>query len=231
MKKQSTRRSRSNSRGKGRNNRRQRSRSKDRRERARGGDRDRDRDRDKNRGSRRSRSPRPARREKRDRSRERRSRSRERRRKDEGRARRKDKTQKKKASKQKRAIKYAEPEDKTTPEEKWAFSVYKDKKRVSDMPRVPLYPKSKYMLGRDKKVDVRLDHPSLSKEHAVVQYRLKLDEDGLEIARPYILDLNSTNGTFINKRRIDPLKYILLMEKDVVTFGASSRKYVVYKRD
>lgn len=45
--------------------------------------------------------------------------------------------------------------------------------------------------------------------------------------RPYIIDLDSANGTFINNKKIDPKKYVELLEKDVIKFGFSSREYVL----
>ena len=49
--------------------------------------------------------------------------------------------------------------------------------------------------------------------------------------RPYLIDLNSTNGTFLNQERIDAQRYYELREKDCVRFGSSSREYVVLKED
>lgn len=45
--------------------------------------------------------------------------------------------------------------------------------------------------------------------------------------KPYILDLGSANGTYVNNQRIDARRYVELMEKDVVKFGYSSREYVL----
>lgn len=45
--------------------------------------------------------------------------------------------------------------------------------------------------------------------------------------RPYLIDLDSANGTFINNKRIEPRKYVELLEKDVIKFGFSSREYVL----
>lgn len=45
--------------------------------------------------------------------------------------------------------------------------------------------------------------------------------------RPYIIDLGSSNGTYLNNQRIDPQKYVELMEKDMLKFGYSSREYVL----
>lgn len=45
--------------------------------------------------------------------------------------------------------------------------------------------------------------------------------------RPYLIDLDSANGTFINNKKIEPRKYVELLEKDVIKFGFSSREYVL----
>ncbi|AQK85377.1 FHA domain-containing protein DDL [Zea mays] len=109
-----------------------------------------------------------------------------------------------------------------------------------------------YLFGRERKVaDVPTDHPSCSKQHAVLQYRLVEKEqlDGMMTKkisnalpdfiisvllyhtilfdRPYLMDLDSTNGTFINGNRIEPRRYYELFEKDTIKFGNSSREYVL----
>ena len=43
----------------------------------------------------------------------------------------------------------------------------------------------------------------------------------------YIMDLGSANGTFVNNNKIEPSKYVQLLEKDVLKFGFSSREYVL----
>ena len=44
---------------------------------------------------------------------------------------------------------------------------------------------------------------------------------------PYVLDLGSANGTFVNNQRVETRKYVQVMEKDVLKFGFSSREYVL----
>uniref|UniRef100_A0A0E0HHQ5 FHA domain-containing protein n=1 Tax=Oryza nivara TaxID=4536 RepID=A0A0E0HHQ5_ORYNI len=85
---------------------------------------------------------------------------------------------------------------------------------------------SSYLFGRERKVaDIPIDHPSCSKQHAVLQYRLveKEQPDGMmsKQVRPYLMDLGSTNGTFINENRIEPSRYYELFEKDTIKFGNS----------
>lgn len=88
------------------------------------------------------------------------------------------------------------------------------------------------MIGRDRKIcDLAVDHPSCSKQHAALQFRLVPyeREDGTtgKRVRPYIIDLESANGTFINNKQIEAKKYVELLEKDVIKFGFSSREYVM----
>ena len=45
--------------------------------------------------------------------------------------------------------------------------------------------------------------------------------------KPYVIDLKSSNGTYLNNQKIDPQRYVELREKDVVKFGYSSREYVL----
>ena len=74
---------------------------------------------------------------------------------------------------------------------------------------------SAYLIGRDRKVvDMPIDHPSCSKQPAALQYRLvqKKNEEGRDI-KPYIMDLRSTNGTFVNNQKIDPQRYYELKER------------------
>lgn len=45
--------------------------------------------------------------------------------------------------------------------------------------------------------------------------------------KPYIIDLGSGNGTYLNNQRIESQRYYELKEKDVLKFGFSSREYVL----
>lgn len=106
-------------------------------------------------------------------------------------------------------------------------------------PPLQVHRQSAYLFGRDRTVvDIPVDHPSCSKQHAVLQYR-KVENVNEEdesappvfVVRPYIIDLNSTNGTFLNQERIEAQRYYELREKDCVKFGSSSREYVVLNEE
>lgn len=49
----------------------------------------------------------------------------------------------------------------------------------------------------------------------------------LKVIKPYIMDLGSSHKTFLNKEQLEEARYYELREKDTLTFGASSREYVL----
>ncbi|KAI8895207.1 hypothetical protein BC833DRAFT_602094 [Globomyces pollinis-pini] len=77
--------------------------------------------------------------------------------------------------------------------------------------------KSKFIVGRLPFCDIPLDHPSISRYHAIIQF--KSDEC-------FIYDLGSSHGTFLNKSEIAKRKYIQIRVGDMIRFGASSRLYL-----
>ncbi|KAK9823054.1 hypothetical protein WJX81_004560 [Elliptochloris bilobata] len=121
---------------------------------------------------------------------------------------------------------HTEPPEARKPTLKWRLYIFKAGTLFGD----PLYihRQSSYLFGREHRVvDVPTDHPSCSKQHAVLQYRLIEKEDTGTAVRPYMMDLGSTNGTFLNDERLDPQRYYELLEKDMIKFGNSSREYVL----
>ena len=57
--------------------------------------------------------------------------------------------------------------------------------------------KASYSFGRSPACDFPLEHPTLSRLHAVLQFRAA---DGAA----FVYDAGSVHGTFLNKRRIKP---------------------------
>jgi len=126
-------------------------------------------------------------------------------------------------------IKYNEPPEAQTPKVKWRLYPFKGDE---PLPEIFIHRQSAYLIGRERKIaDLPVDHPSCSKQHAVIQYRSVPyeREDGSKgrKVRPYIIDLGSGNGTYLNGDRIEAQRYIEIKEKDVLKFGFSSREYVV----
>jgi len=117
-------------------------------------------------------------------------------------------------------IKYSEPEEARKPKRRWRFYVFKGQEQ---MPVMHLHRQSAYLIGKDRKIaDIPVDHPSCSRQHAVLQYRFIRGK-----VLPYVIDLGSSNGTFLNNNKIDPQRYVELKEKDMLKFGFSSREYIL----
>ncbi|KAL8809087.1 MAG: hypothetical protein Q9223_007962, partial [Gallowayella weberi] len=79
--------------------------------------------------------------------------------------------------------------------------------------------------------DIPVEHPSASKQHAVLQFRhvIKKDEFGEKRGKVglYVLDLDSANGTFLNGERVEGRRYVEVRGGDVLRWGESSREYVL----
>ncbi|KAJ1407934.1 SMAD/FHA domain superfamily [Sesbania bispinosa] len=95
---------------------------------------------------------------------------------------------------------FNEPPEARKPDIKWRLYVFK----AGEVLNEPLYihRQSCYLFGRERRVaDIPTDHPSCSKQHAVIQFRQveKEQPDGTLIKkiRPYIMDLGSTNKTLL----------------------------------
>ena len=139
-------------------------------------------------------------------------------------------------------LKFKGPPEARCPNTQWRFYVFKPKKgdsKKSDenndlIETLHISKQSAYLLGRNAEIaDIPILHPSLSGQHAVLQYRAvpvksnKIGEPPRLSCQPYIMDLESTNGTFLNGVRIDAARYYQLRRGDVLTFGASTREYVL----
>ncbi|KAG7201759.1 hypothetical protein KM043_004481 [Ampulex compressa] len=117
-------------------------------------------------------------------------------------------------------IKYAEPSDARKPKRRWRLYPFKGEKAL---PTLYVHRQSAYLMGRDRKIaDIPLDHPSCSKQHAALQYRLvsyqkEGGSEGRRI-RPYLIDLESANGTFVNNVKLEPRRYHELLERDMTMF-------------
>ncbi|KAL3426408.1 fha domain protein [Phlyctema vagabunda] len=128
-------------------------------------------------------------------------------------------------------LKYHEPPEARKPpaKDEWKLFVFKGADIVET---IELSIRSCWLIGRELSVvDMAAEHPSISKQHAVIQFRYieKKNEygDKLGRVRPYIIDLDSANGTSLNKKAISGSRYVELMDKDMIQFGHSTREYVL----
>ena len=101
---------------------------------------------------------------------------------------------------------------------------------------IELHTRSCWLLGRANEVcDIVLGHPSSSSQHAVIQFRYIVktveDEYGVQQkkgkVKPYVIDLDSSNGTDLNDEELEASRYYELRDKDILKFGGSDREYVI----
>lgn len=112
-------------------------------------------------------------------------------------------------------VPYTIPEWSGPPSHRFQLEVLKEGAIVD---RLDVYEKGAYMFGRDVLCDFALEHPSISRFHAVIQYK----RSGVA----YLFDLGSTHGTLINKNKVDKRVYVDLHVGDVIRFGGSTRLYI-----
>ncbi|XP_032667757.1 kanadaptin isoform X4 [Odontomachus brunneus] len=99
-----------------------------------------------------------------------------------------------------------------------------------------------YVVGRLPSCHLSLAHPTISRYHAIIQYRaiedtsetskdIQLDTNQKTTTKNskgfYLYDLESTHGTFWNSHRIKPRTYVRLHGGHMIKFGCSQRKYIL----
>ncbi|KAN0030459.1 hypothetical protein ACTA71_009097 [Dictyostelium dimigraforme] len=131
-------------------------------------------------------------------------------------------------------LKWYEPAEAKLPNEKWMLYPFKGKEQLDT---IYLHRKKSFLFGRNREIaDIPIDHPSCSSQHAVIVFRIRKKEDQKTgsiktFTLPYIIDLESTNGTFLKGEKIEPAKYFELRSKDKIRFGTSTREYILLCED
>lgn len=98
----------------------------------------------------------------------------------------------------------------------WSFEVLRNGAALGVQ---SLSHKGALLVGRLPVCDIELEHDSVSRQHAVIQHR--------STGQVYVYDLNSTHGTFVNKRKVKPMVYVPLRNGDMVRFGQTTRVFVL----
>lgn len=129
-------------------------------------------------------------------------------------------------------LKYTEPKDACSAPSSPDYYLFVFKKG-SKIPReYKLNNKGYHLMGRDEKVvDLETDHDSCSKQHSVIQFRLVPVSDSMgktsHQVKPYIIDLESSNGTFLNGVELPTSRFIELQAEDTIRFGDSETDHVL----
>ncbi|XP_069624438.1 kanadaptin [Ranitomeya imitator] len=126
------------------------------------------------------------------------------------------------------AIPYREPTWSGWPEAVYSLEVLKGGSILSTK---SLNGSSWTVFGRLPTCHVSLEHPSVSRYHAVLQYRSVPGMEPDQGRGFYVFDLGSTHGTFINKQRIQPKTYCRIRVGHVLKFGGSTRLFILQGPD
>ncbi|XP_047118965.1 kanadaptin isoform X2 [Schistocerca piceifrons] len=121
---------------------------------------------------------------------------------------------------------YKEPTWSGIPEADYGFEVLKDGRIIE---RIELSCKPFYVIGRLSTCDIQMAHPTISRYHAIVQYRK--DGDDQNSAGFYVYDLGSTHGTFLNKYKIKPNIHVRIQVGHLLKFGNSTRMFILQGPD
>uniref|UniRef100_A0A182M1R7 FHA domain-containing protein n=1 Tax=Anopheles culicifacies TaxID=139723 RepID=A0A182M1R7_9DIPT len=134
-------------------------------------------------------------------------------------------------------IPYKEPtwSRKCDPSQEYSFEVEKNGVIIEEIKQ--LQTKAFWLFGRLPNCDVNMAHPTISRYHAILQYRATDDstQNEEESTRPvhttvepgwYLYDLNSTHGTFLNKQQIPVRTYVRVRVGYMIKLGSSSRTYI-----
>ena len=127
-------------------------------------------------------------------------------------------------------INYNPPKDSVIPNKNEIWFLFKfseDKKEEEETYK--LIDKEFFLIGKDPRIcDIRIKQKNISRQHAVIQFRKIRKEKKWEIL-PYLIDLNSTNGTYLNGDKIDNKKYYELRDKDQLNFGDKNIDFLLMK--
>ena len=81
------------------------------------------------------------------------------------------------------------------------------------------------MIGRLAVNDIQMEHPSLSRYHAILQYKAEGSPD--EPEGFYLYDLGSSHGTFHNKKKCFPKTYYRLRVGHGIKVAGSTRLLIL----
>lgn len=125
---------------------------------------------------------------------------------------------------------YVEPSWSCKPDDEYSFEILKNGQIIETVSN--LEKRSHWSFGRLPIVNhIELAHPTISRFHAVLQYRGEVAADEEKTSKPgpgwYIYDLGSTHGTFVNKQRVPVKTYIRLRVGYMLKMGASTRTFIL----
>lgn len=123
-------------------------------------------------------------------------------------------------------------------------SRWNKKKRNDNSQTIRLDQLTYYLIGSDSRIchillstdaqnQRKSSRPVADQQHAVIQYRVKNSRDKYGETQsktiPYLIDLESSRGTYLNGDKIPPASYVELRNKDIIEFGRVPDQYIFMK--
>jgi smad nuclear-interacting protein 1 len=120
---------------------------------------------------------------------------------------------------QNKLTQYFLPFDSALPDGIWRLFLFSD----AGGERAVALEEEATLIGRERFCSVRLPHRSVSRQHCALQFRRVRPGPGSAAAIvPYVFDLGSTHGTFVNGARVQPSRFVELRPRDRLAFGAAA---------
>lgn len=121
-----------------------------------------------------------------------------------------------------KGLQYDVPDSSSISPHQYALEVLRNGTIVDN---IDLCQRAYTVFGRAPDSDVILENPTISRYHAIIQYKSEFEHG--QPAGLYLYDCGSTHGTFINKKRIESKVYVRIKIGHLIKFGQSTRLYIV----
>ncbi|KAJ3086969.1 Kanadaptin [Quaeritorhiza haematococci] len=112
-------------------------------------------------------------------------------------------------------LNYEAPEWSSPPQAEYYFEILKNGSIIA---KSGVIEKEFLVVGRLPMCDIELEHASVSRYHAIIQFK----DDGTA----YVYDLGSSHGTSLNKNPLPKRQYKKLRVGDMLRFGQSTRLFI-----
>lgn len=124
-----------------------------------------------------------------------------------------------------RSLEYQEPQGSCLPKTSGKDYCFEVLKNGSIIESINLMKQRFWIFGRLDSCHIVMQHPTVSRHHAVLQYL----GEGNEIGEPgfYLYDLGSTHGSFLNKNRLKPKLHVKVKVGHMLKLGCSTRSYIL----
>lgn len=126
--------------------------------------------------------------------------------------------------------KFSEPIDSSLPSKLKNYYILIFDKEIF-IKKIKLKNKSFFLFGKEETIsDIVINDKTCSRQHSLIQFRNTTRNSESKIL-PYLIDLNSQNGTYLNRNKIESDKYYQLLNDDILNFGRLGMDFIFKEVD